>query len=46
MSTDPSGVEPAEEEDARPSEWESAFLTIVLFGGLVVFAVGCMTFLW
>ncbi|WP_324653243.1 hypothetical protein [Georgenia sp. H159] len=48
MNTEPS-LEPAEpppEEDRTPSELESALLTIVLFGGLVVFAVGCMFFLW
>jgi len=47
MSTEPTSEppEPAEEESG-PSELESALLTLVLFGGLVVFAVGCMTFLW
>lgn len=37
---------PDEQEDAAPSEVESALLTIVLFGGLVFFAIGCMMFLW
>ncbi|WP_454084810.1 hypothetical protein [Georgenia sp. Marseille-Q6866] len=52
MSTEPtSHLEPGdpvpdEQEDSAPSELESAFLTLVLFGGLLVFAVGCMTFLW
>lgn len=48
MSTDPTPhAEPAPEEEERgPSELESAFLTLVMFGGLLVFAVGCMTFLW
>lgn len=35
-----------ESKDERPSELENAFLTIVLFGGLVVFGLGCMLFLW
>ena len=48
MSTEHSfeAAEPASDEDAGPSELESALLTLVLFGGLVVFAVGCMLFLW
>lgn len=49
MSTESTGLEPAEpevDEDAAPSELESALLTIVLFGGLVVFGLGCMFFLW
>lgn len=52
MSTEPvSGVEPPEpttdeQDGGGPSELESALLTIVLFGGLVVFAIGCTMFLW
>lgn len=52
MSTEPtfgaesSGQPPEEQEYQTPSELESALLTLVLFGGLVVFAIGCMTFLW
>lgn len=47
MSTDSrDDVEYDEQEDQRPSELENAFLTIVLFGGLVVFGLGCMLFLW
>lgn len=49
MSTEPTGLEPAEpepEEDEGPSELESALLTIALFGGLVVFGIGCIFFLW
>ena len=49
MSTKSTGIEPAEpepDEDAAPSELESALLTLVLFGGLVVFGIGCMMFLW
>lgn len=52
MSTEPaSGVErpepaPDDQEGGGPSELESALLTIVLFGGLVVFAIGCTMFLW
>lgn len=30
----------------RPSEWESAFLTICMFGGLVIFGIGCLVFGW
>lgn len=48
MSTDPqSGTTPEpEEEDAGPRELESAFLTIAMFGGLVVFGVGCTLLGW
>lgn len=34
------------EEDAAPRELESALLTLSMFGGLLVFGVGCMVFLW
>lgn len=34
------------EEEAQPRELESAFLTISMFVGLVIFGVGCMMFLW
>lgn len=41
------GVEPGvEAEEFRPSEWESAFLSIALFGGLILFGVGCVLFGW
>lgn len=33
---------PSEGGDQPPSEAESAILTVLMFGGLVVFAVGCM----
>lgn len=33
-----------EEDEYRPSEWESAFLSIALFGGLIIFGVGCLLF--
>lgn len=33
-----------EEDEYRPSEWESAFLSIALFGGLILFGVGCLLF--
>lgn len=33
-------------EEFRPSEWESAFLSIALFGGLILFGVGCVLFGW
>lgn len=33
---------PSEQGNNPPSELESAVLTILMFGGLVVFAVGCM----
>lgn len=33
-------------EEYRPSEWESAFLSIALFGGLILFGVGCVLFGW
>ncbi|HHV22072.1 MAG TPA: hypothetical protein GXZ30_11155 [Propionibacterium sp.] len=29
-----------------PSEWESALLTICMFGGLVIFGIGCLLFGW
>jgi hypothetical protein len=35
-----------EVDDYRPSEWESAFLSIALFGGLIIFGVGCLLFRW
>lgn len=35
-------TEPEETDEIPASELESSFLTLVLFGGLVVFAVGCM----
>lgn len=31
-------------ERRQPSAAESTFLTVVMFGGLVVFAVGCWAF--
>jgi len=34
------------DEEAAPRELESAFMTIAMFGGLVVFGIGCMLFLW
>lgn len=34
------------DDDYRPSEWESAFLSIALFGGLILFGVGCFVFGW
>ena len=34
------------EEDYKPSEWESAFLSIALFGGLILFGIGCFVFGW
>jgi hypothetical protein len=34
------------DEEYRPSEWESAFLSIALFGGLILFGVGCFVFGW
>ena len=42
------GGEPAQPEadEYRPSEWESAFLSIALFGGLILFGVGCLLFGW
>lgn len=40
----PSEYQPIEEY--RPSEWESAFLSIALFGGLILFGVGCVLFGW
>mgnify|MGYP006900553354 CR=1 FL=1 len=57
MSTDVEpGIGPAEdvepqapsvdEEEAGPREWESALLSIVLFAGLIVFAVSCTMFGW
>lgn len=33
-------------EEYRPSEWESAFLSIALFGGLILFGIGCVLFGW
>ena len=33
-------------DEFRPSEWESAFLSIALFGGLILFGAGCMLFGW
>ena len=41
----PAEPEPVEEESA-PRELESALLTLAMFGGLVVFAVGCMALGW
>ena len=49
MSDDlrPRGVPTQPEMDEyRPSEWESAFLSIALFGGLILFGVGCLLFGW
>ncbi|MCM3661784.1 hypothetical protein M3148_12415 [Georgenia satyanarayanai] len=46
VGAEPPGPAPDEQEYQAPSELESALLTLVLFGGLVVFAIGCMTFLW
>jgi len=42
------GGDPTEPEvvEYRPSEWESAFLSIALFGGLILFGVGCLLFGW
>lgn len=37
---------PGTEDEFRPSEWESAFLSIALFGGLILFGVGCVLFGW
>lgn len=34
-------VEKFQAEHEQPSSAESAFLTIAMFGGLVIFAVGC-----
>lgn len=34
--------EPEEVDEEPTSELESSFLTLVLFAGLVLFAVGCM----
>ncbi|WP_185975709.1 hypothetical protein [Tessaracoccus rhinocerotis] len=34
-------VEQYQAEHKPPSETESAFITIAMFGGLVIFAVGC-----
>lgn len=34
------------DEEFRPSEWESAFLSIALFGGLILFGIGCFVFGW
>ena len=45
----PSEYQPSEYqpiEEYRPSEWESAFLSIALFGGLILFGVGCVLFGW
>lgn len=39
-------VEKYEAEHKQPSEAESAVLTILLFGAMVVFAVGCTMFGW
>lgn len=33
-------------EEYKPSEWESALLSIALFGGLILFGVGCFVFGW
>ena len=33
-------------EHQQPSEAESAVLTVLLFAGMVVFAVGCTMFGW
>lgn len=49
MSTDlhsDTTPEVEEEENSGPSELESAFLTVAMFGGLVVFGVGCTLFGW
>lgn len=46
-TTDLRSAEPGEsEEDAAPRELESALLTLAMFGGLVVFGVGCMMLGW
>lgn len=37
---------PESEEDPGPRELESALLSIAMFGGLIVFAIGCTMFLW
>ncbi|GAB3815222.1 hypothetical protein GCM10028820_12290 [Tessaracoccus terricola] len=37
----PTDVDAYVPDDTPPSEAESAFITIAMFGGLVVFAVGC-----
>lgn len=46
----PNSAEPEEpeepDEDAAPRELESALLTLAMFGGLVVFAVGCTMLGW
>ncbi|WIY83717.1 hypothetical protein [Propionimicrobium sp. PCR01-08-3] len=33
-------------EDAPPRELESALLSVALFGGLILFGIGCMVFGW
>lgn len=38
--------EPEEDEYEKPSELESALLSISMFGGLVVFGVSCTLFIW
>lgn len=42
------GLEGSEgpEEDASPRELESALLTLAMFGGLIVFVVGCTMLGW
>lgn len=39
-------VEKFQEEHQPPSKAESAILTILLFGAMLVFAVGCTMFGW
>jgi len=41
-----SGEPEESEEDASPHELESALLTLAMFGGLVVFVVGCTMLGW
>lgn len=49
MSTDTNphfDAEAYQAEHGKPSEAESAVLTVLLFVGMVVFAVGCTMFGW
>lgn len=34
------------EPDGGPRELESAFLSIAMFGGLILFGISCMVFGW
>ncbi|MBK7821029.1 MAG: hypothetical protein IPJ61_08115 [Tessaracoccus sp.] len=33
-------------DDPEPRELESALLSLALFGGLILFGIGCMVFGW